>query len=140
MHTTRRAFLLGAAGVITASAPAPGLGKQDAYSLIVHDVTLPVGTQGTLQASLRPREGYRILDGYNHRVIMLSSFDNDVKFARKMVPGEVQDGELVFAIGVTPTAPGAHTINGVIRVGYIQGGEEMSMISIALIAQVVGTA
>ncbi len=85
------------------------------------------------------REGYRILDGYNHRIIMLSSFDDDVKFARKVVPGTLQDGALVFAIGVTPTAPGSHAINGVIRVGYILGKEEMAMVSMPLIAHVVGT-
>jgi hypothetical protein len=139
MTHTRRAVFAGLLALpLLASAPAARLGEVEAYSVDVSDVSAAVGAQATLRVRLLPREGFRILDGYNHRVIMLSSFDNDVKFARKMVPGEVQDGALVFAIGVTPTAPGSHAINGVIRVGYIHGGQEMAMVSVPLIANVVG--
>ncbi len=139
MPYPRRACLLAAIGAlvslpVAASAPR----EPSAYILDISEVSLPVGVQGTLRVRLRPREGFRILGGYNHRVIMLSSFDDDVKFARKTVPGTEQDGALIFAIGVTPTAPGSHAINGVIRVGYIEGPGEMAMVSMPLIANIVG--
>jgi len=140
MPYSRRAFLLAAIGALASlPAAAAGLTEPSAYILDVRDVTLPVGVQGTLRVRLRPREGFRILGGYNHRVIMLSSFDDEVKFATKTVPATEQDGALIFAIGVTPTAPGSHAINGVIRVGYIEGPGEMAMVSMPLIANVVGT-
>jgi hypothetical protein len=50
------------------------------------------------------------------------------------------DGDtLSFTVVVTPTAPGRHPINGVFRVGYIDGPSTMNMVSVPLIAAVVGT-
>jgi hypothetical protein len=37
------------------------------------------------------------------------------------------------------TKPGTHPINGLIRVSYIQGTDEMAMVSMKLIANVTGT-
>ncbi|GAN76592.1 hypothetical protein [Acidisphaera rubrifaciens] len=122
------------------SATAPPEGSApDGYTLEVHDVSSPVGTPSALHVTLRPRPGYRILEGYNNRIIMLSSYNGGVAFAHKMVRGTVQDGTLVFDVGVTPTAPGSHPINGVVRVGYIRDPEDMSMVSMKLIATVTGT-
>ena len=59
-------------------------------------------------------------------------------FDSPVVRGTVEDGALVFAVGVRPTKPGKHPINGVFRVGYIQGTNEMSMVSLRLIANVTG--
>ena len=92
-----------------------------------------------MQATLRIRDGYRILKGYNNRVIKLSSSDDGVAFDHEMVPATADEGELVFAIGLRATKPGKHPINGVFRVGYIHGTDEMSMVSLRLIASVTGT-
>jgi hypothetical protein len=85
------------------------------------------------------REGYRILKGYNNRVIRLSSLDDGVAFDSKVVPASLQDDALVFAVGLRATKPGKHPINGIFRVGYIRGDSELAMISIRLIATVTGT-
>jgi len=69
----------------------------------------------------------------------VSSLDNGVAFDDTTVSGAVQNNTLVFAVGVTPTKPGKHPINGVFRVGYIEDSENMSESSVPLIADVTGT-
>jgi hypothetical protein len=110
-----------------------------AYIVDVSDVTATVGAHEVMRATLRLRVGYRVLQAYNNRIIELSSLDDGVAFDSKVVRGTVEDGALVFAVGVRPTKPGKHPINGVFRVGYIQGEGEMSMVSLKLIANVTGT-
>jgi hypothetical protein len=109
------------------------------YIVEVSDVTAKVGDPAIMRATLRVRDGYRILKGYNNRVIELSSFDDEVIFQRRMVPATLDEDALVFAIPVQATKPGRHPINGVFRVGYIHGTDEMAMVSIPLLANVTGT-
>jgi hypothetical protein len=110
-----------------------------AYRVEVSDVTARVGEPQVMLVTLRVREGYRILKGYNNRVIRLSSLDDGVAFDRKVVPASLQDDALVFAVGLRATKPGKHPINGIFRVGYIRGDSELAMVSIRLIATVTGT-
>ena len=110
-----------------------------AYVVEVTDVTARVGEPAVMRAILRIRDGYRILKAYNNRVIELSSFDDGVAFERRMVPATVEEGTLVFAIGLRSTKPGKHPINGIFRVGYIQGTDEIAMVSVRLMANVIGT-
>jgi len=126
------ALLIGAAVAQAADQPA-------AYRVDIKDASGKVGERAVLRVVLHPRDGIRILSAYNNRVIELSSFDGQVAFERKVVRAAVEDDALVFAIGVTPTAPGRHAINGVLRVGYIDGPQEMAMVSLPLIASVTGT-
>lgn len=137
-----RAFALIAAIPITLTASACGRAVAEelaAYLVEVSDVTAKVGEPAVMRATLRIRDGYRILKAYNNRVIELSSFDDGVGFERRVVPATVQEGALVFAIGLRATKPGKHPINGIFRVGYIQGTDEMAMVSVRLIANVIGT-
>ena len=53
-----------------------------------------------------------------------------------MVPATLDEGALVFAVPVRATKPGKHPINGVFRVGYIHGTDEIAMVSVRLIANV----
>jgi hypothetical protein len=125
--------------VLAAGAGTPAAADEPrAYTVEVQDVTAKVGEHAVMRVTLRLRDGYRILEGYNNRVIQFSSFDDGVVFERKMVAGTVQNGTLVFAIDVRPTKPGRHPINGLFRVGYIEDPGEMSMISVPLIANVIG--
>ncbi len=110
-----------------------------AYFVEVSDITAKVGEPAVMRATLRIRNGYRILNAYNNRVIELSSFDGGVAFERRMVPATVQEGALVFGIGLRATKPGKHPINGIFRVGYIYGTDELAMVSVRLIANVIGT-
>jgi hypothetical protein len=109
-----------------------------AYVVEVSDVIAKVGEPTIMHATLRVRDGYRILKAYNNRVIALSSFDDGVVFERKMVPAAVEEGALVFEVGLRATKPGKHPINGLFRVGYIHGTDELAMVSVPLIANVTG--
>jgi len=110
-----------------------------AYTVEVHDVTAKVGEHATMFVTLRLWKDYRILEAYNNRLGQFSSFDGGVAFERKMIPGTIQDGTPVFIIDVQPTKPGKHPINGVFRVGYIASEDAMAMISVPLIANVIGS-
>ena len=116
-----------------------GAEESPAYIVEVSDVTAKVGDHAVLLATLRARDGYRVLEPYNNRVIALSSFDDGVDFELKVVPGEVKEGALVFAVGLRATKPGKHPINGLFRVGYTHGTDDLSMVSLPLIANVIGT-
>jgi hypothetical protein len=110
-----------------------------AYDVQVSDVSAKVGEPAVMRATLRIRDGYRILKHYNNRVIALSSFDDGVAFESRMVPATLEEDTLVFEVPVHATKPGTHPINGVFRVGFIQGTDNMYMVSLRLIANVTGT-
>jgi hypothetical protein len=111
----------------------------NAYTVEVSDVSAKVGQHAVMQVKLKPRDGYKVLAHYTNHVSRFSSLDDGVAFDAKDVPGTVEDNTLVFTIGLTPTKPGKHPINGVFRVGFIENPESMWMISVPLIATVIGT-
>ena len=133
--------LIGALGTSPASLASERAQADEspAYVVEVPDVSAKVGEPAVLHATLRIREGYRVLESYNNRAIELSSFDDGVAFERRVVRGTIQEGGLDFAIGVRATKPGRHPINGYFRVGYIHGPDELAMVSLRLIANVNGT-
>jgi hypothetical protein len=111
-----------------------------AYDIQMSDVTAKVGEPAVLRATLKARDGYRTLKHYNNRVIQLSSLDDGVAFESKMVePTAVDDGSFVFEVPLHATKAGKHPINGVFRVGYIHGTDDISMVNMRLIANVTGT-
>ena len=118
----------------------PGRGEESpAYAIEVSDVTATVGERAVMQAKLHVRDGYRILQSYNNRVIKLSAEDDGVAFEQEMVRASIEEGVLVFAVPLRATKPGRHPVNGVFRVGYIHDSDEMAMVSLRLIASVTGT-
>ena len=126
------AFGMGAIGRALAEEP-PG------YVVEVKDVTAKVGERATMVATLRIVDGYRIIEPYRNRAFEFSSNDDGVEFERKLVPAQLADGALVFPIDLKATKPGKHAINGLFRVGYIQGTDDMFMVTMRLIANVTGT-
>ena len=118
----------------------PGRGEESpAYAIEVSDVTAKVGERAVMRAKLRIRDGYRILQSYNNRVIKLSAEDDGVAFEQEMVRASIEEGVLVFAVPLRATKPGRHPVNGVFRVGYIHDSDEMAMVSLRLVASVTGT-
>jgi hypothetical protein len=113
--------------------------EPSAYIVELSDVTAKVGEPAVMRATLKARDGYRILKHYNNRVIELSSFDDGVAFERRMVPATLDEETLVFEVPLHATKAGKHPINGIFRVGYIHGTDEMAMVSLRLIANVIGT-
>jgi hypothetical protein len=110
-----------------------------AYSVDVSDVTARVGEKAVMHVTLRPCSGCRILEAYTNRLSRFSSLDGKVNFDRTEVEPTIEGNTLVFTVGVTPTASGRHPINGVFRVGYIDGPSTMHMVSVPLIVAVIGT-
>jgi hypothetical protein len=150
MFRTRAPLTSVFSGLVFAALAAGPAGAEDsfgvgvtspAYAIEVNDVTAKVGEPAVLRATLKIRDGFKILRHYNNRVISLSSLDDGVAFESKMVPATAEDDALVFEIPLHATKPGKHPINGVMRVGSFSGtGEiEMSMQSLRLIANVTGT-
>jgi hypothetical protein len=137
LHSVFAAALIGAVAVNPATPAAAD--EIAAYTVEVNDVTAKVGETAVLLATLRPRDGYKILHAYNNRVGQLSSWDDGVTFEKKVFPAQDEDGALVFEIRAKPTSSGAHPINGVFRVGYVEAGAGMSMISVPLKATITGT-
>jgi hypothetical protein len=139
LSTGLRTFALMTAATLTLAAlPRAAAEESLAYVVEVSDVTAKVGVHEVLHATLRIRDGYRILQAYNNRIMELSSLDDGVAFDSPVVRATVEDGALVFAVGLRPTKPGNHPINGIFRVGYMQGAGDMSMVSLRLIASVTG--
>lgn len=142
--TFRRGFLAHAGAIVVLAMLAGGAGTLASaetpcpYSVDVSDVTAKVGEHVVMLATVRLNEGYRLLEAYNNRVMQLSSWDDGVAFEREVVNATVRDGALVFAVGLEPTKPGKHAINGVFRFGYIED-DTMMMISVPLEASVTGT-
>ena len=138
LHAIFLAVLI-AAGVAFVATSA-GRGEESlAYAIEVSDVTAKVGERAVMQAKLHVRDGYRILQSYNNRVIKLSAEDDGVAFEQEMVRASIEEGVLVFAVPLQATKPGKHPVNGVFRVGYIHDSDEMAMVSLRLIASVTGT-
>jgi hypothetical protein len=110
------------------------------FALEVEDAAAKVGEPTAVRATIVPPEGMKLTSVYRHRVIDLSAFeDRGVEFDDEVVIGTLEDdGRLVFEIGVTPTEPGAHPINGVMRVSFINGNKSESK-TIPLMATVTGT-
>jgi len=108
------------------------------YTVHVDDVTAKVGDQAVMTATLTLRPGYRWLTAYFNRAIQFSSLDDGVAFENKMVRAEMQEDRMVFPVAVSPTKPGKHPINGVLRFGYIDD-DTFWEISVPLIANVTGT-
>jgi hypothetical protein len=110
------------------------------FALEVENATAKVGEPATVRATIVPPEGTKLTSAYRHRVIDLSAFeDRGVEFDDEVVIGTVEDdGRLVFEIAVTPTRSGAHPINGVMRVSFINGNKSESK-TIPLMATVTGT-
>ena len=67
-------------------ATSPGRGEESpAYVIEVSDVSAKVGERAVMQAKLHVRDGYRILQSYNNRVIKLSAEDDGIAFEQEMV-------------------------------------------------------
>jgi hypothetical protein len=135
---------VGVLGVLLLAAPLAGPARaadtDGAYQVDLANVSGKVGDNAVLHATLRPKNGYRVLEDYNNRIIMLSALDDGVEFAKKSVPAVLHDGTLEFSVELKPTKPGPHPINGVFRVGYVDDPKSsFEMINVPLIATVTGT-
>jgi hypothetical protein len=134
-------LILAALGLAALVGSAPSFADSRVpFALEVENAAAKVGEPTAVRATIVPPEGMKLASVYRHRIIDLSAFeDRGVEFDDEVVVGTVEeDGRLVFEIGVTPTEPGAHPINGVLRVSFINGNKSESK-TIPLMATVTGT-
>jgi hypothetical protein len=108
------------------------------YILEVQNASAKVGEQTMVVATVKPPQGFNITKSYRSRVIDLSVLDNKgVEFADEVVLGRLENGSAVFEVPVTPTEPGEHPINGIIRISFHTHGKSESK-SVPLMATVTG--
>jgi hypothetical protein len=132
---------VGLAALVGIASGGPGIADSRVpYTLEVENATARVGQPTAVRATIVPPEGVKLTSVYRHRLIDLSAYeDRGVAFDDEVVIGTVRaDGALVFEVGVVPTEPGEHPINGLMRVSFINGNKSESK-SIPLIATVTGT-
>ena len=132
---------LGLAALVVIAPGHPSLADSRVpYTVEIENATAKVGEPTVVRAIVIPPDGIKLTSVYRHRLIDLTVFeDHGVKFDDEVVIGKVEpDGHLVFEVSVTPTEPGPHAINGVMRVSFINGNKSESK-SIPLIARVTGT-
>jgi hypothetical protein len=128
---------LGASLILSVQGSGAAL-SDGAYAVEVHDLPLKVGEHGVLRVVLRPEPGHRVLKHYRNALRRLSVLDDGVRFDSDEVMGVATDEAIVFEVGVTALKPGPHPINGVMRVGYIEGDDDLSMVSLPLMARIIG--
>ena len=109
------------------------------YTVEVEDASAKVGEPTVVRAKVSPPEDYHVTKSYRIRVIKLSAADDGVEFADEVVRGWIEDGSAVFDVAVTPTKPGPHPINGVIRVSFHNSNGHSEAKSVPLMATVTGT-
>ena len=132
---------LGLAALVGSAAGGPSVADSRVpFALEVENASAKVGEPTAVRARVAPPEGTKLSSVYRHRLIELSAYgDRGVEFEDEVVIGTVQDdGSLLFEVGLTPTQPGEHPINGLMRVSFINGNKSESK-SIPLIATVTGT-
>lgn len=109
------------------------------YTITVENAAAKVGEKAAVVATITPPEGFNVTKSYRARVIDLSAYqDRGVAFDDEVVFGRIENGSVVFKVGVTPTEPGEHPINGLIRVSFYTKGRSESK-SVPLMATVMGT-
>jgi len=92
------------------------------FVISVQNASARVGEKAVIVATISMGEGFTITDSYRHRIIKLSA-SNGVELEREVVAGSVQNGSIVFTVRATPKSAGTHTVHGVFRFSYHNGGE-----------------
>jgi hypothetical protein len=135
-HNLLAGLLVAAAALLGGSGLAAD--KDHGWALSVENAVAKVGEPTAIHATLETIDGNKVSRGYRNRLIELSALGDAVEFDKPVVVGTVADDTSVeFDIGVTPTKPGKHVINGLFRFGFHNEGR-LNMISIPLIATVEG--
>jgi hypothetical protein len=113
----------------------------DAVTITVQNASARIGEKATVVATITPRAGYQIADTYRNRITTLSAADDGIEFTEQVVRGSMQNGGLVFRVGVVPRKAGAHAINGVVRFAFVNsldGDRHLDIKWVPLMATVTG--
>jgi hypothetical protein len=96
--------------------------SRSSVDITIQNAVARVGEKAVIVAKISVRNGLEVTNSYRHRISGLSQSDA-VGLEREVVPGIVEDGHIVFTVGVTPKRAGTHTVRGVFRFSYHNGQE-----------------
>src|SRR5262249_30367934 len=115
-------ILLIAAAFGTAAASVAG---SPGYPVVieVQNASARVGERAVIVATITIGRGFKITDSYGHRLSGLAADTGGVALDQRMVRGSIRNDTIVFTVPVTPTRAGIHTITGIFRFSYHDGGE-----------------
>lgn len=85
--------------------------------ITIQNAVARVGEKAVIVATITVRDGLEITNSYRHRIMKLSEPDG-VELERQVVRGTIEQGRLVFTVGVTPKRAGTHTVRGLFRFSY----------------------
>jgi hypothetical protein len=91
--------------------------SKSSVDITIQDAVARVGEKAVIVATISVRDGFEITKSYRHRIIKLSEPDG-VELERQIVRGVIENGSLVFTVGVTPRRAGIHTVRGLFRFSY----------------------
>jgi hypothetical protein len=107
MLERRRSLLISVAALAGIALDA-GLADERGHPLrvTVENAVAKVGEPTAVVAKITVDEGWQVAPSYRNRIMDLSSFDEGVEFEDEVVQGRLEEGTLVFGVGVTPTTRG----------------------------------
>jgi hypothetical protein len=95
---------------------------KSSVDITIQNAVARVGEKAVIVAKITVRDGLEITNSYRHRITGLSESDG-VELEKKVVRGAIEDGSIVFTVGVTPRRAGIHTVRGLFRFSYHNGRE-----------------
>lgn len=91
-----------------------GPAEPQPFTLTLENPRVDVGSIGVVLVSIRPAAGLRCNSEYPHQIQRLAASEG-AELTQNSVRGGVQDGAIVFEVGVKPRRRGRHAVTGLIR-------------------------
>ena len=108
--------------VVVRAAPSRAEDSRSSVDITIQNAVAKVGEKAVIVAKISVRDGLEITNSYRHRISGLSQSDG-VELEREVVRGVIEDGSIVFTVGVIPKRAGIHTVRGLFRFSYHHGSE-----------------
>jgi hypothetical protein len=111
--------------------------REDRFRIGIENASARVGEKAIIVATITTQAGFKITDSYRHRILHLVASEG-IELPGKVVRGSVQDGRVVFFVGVTPKKAGTHTVTGLFRFS-VHNGQQVDITSAPFEATVTAT-
>jgi hypothetical protein len=106
--------------VLTGAVGGAAPDRDDRFLVRIDNVSAKVGEKAIVVATITTRGPFKITESYRHRIIRLAASEG-LELGGQLVRGSVQDGRVVFLVGVTPKKAGTHTVTGLFRFSVHNG-------------------
>jgi hypothetical protein len=114
--------IVGLMAITVSTAPSAAEDSRSSVDITIQNAVARVGEKAVIVAKISVRDGLEITSSYRHRISGLSPSDG-IELEREVVRGVIEDGSIVFTVGVTAKRAGTHTVRGVFRFSYHNGRE-----------------